>query len=150
MEIRLATINDAEQILAIQRLAYQSEAKLHNDFDIPPLTQSLDELKAEFSRKTIIKINLDGFLIASGQAFYDSGTCFIGRMAVLPKYQGQGLGSKLLSSLESVFPDAKRAELFTGELSQANLAMYKHRGYELFKNAKLGKTKIIFLEKKLK
>ena len=147
MEILEATLDDAESILALQRVAYQSEAQLHDDFNIPPLTQTLDELKADFAHKTVLKIVQNGKLLAAGQARYDSGSCYIGRMAVWPDLQGQGIGSKLLTSLENVFPSAKRIELFTGEHSKANLAMYNHRGYKEFKRALLGNTTVIFLER---
>jgi hypothetical protein len=37
MKILQATAADAVEILNLQKLAYQSEAKLYNNFDIPPL-----------------------------------------------------------------------------------------------------------------
>jgi hypothetical protein len=48
MHIEPATIQDADAILALQKLAYQSEAAIYADYTIPPLTQTLEELKAEF------------------------------------------------------------------------------------------------------
>jgi len=150
MEIFHATIEDAECLLELQPVAYQSEAELHNDFNIPPLTQTLDELKADFEKKIILKVVDNGKLLASGQARLEAGSCHIGRMAVWPELHGQGVGSKLLSSLETVFPEANRVELFTGEFSASNLAMYKRRGYSEFKTAKLGKTRVVFLERNLK
>ena len=39
---------DLEAILELQRLAYQGEARLLNDFSIPPLMQTLEEMKEEF------------------------------------------------------------------------------------------------------
>ena len=41
MMIETAGREDAEVILQIQRLAYQSEAVLYQDWNIPPLTESL-------------------------------------------------------------------------------------------------------------
>lgn len=38
MEIKPATIEDANSILTLQRLAYQSEAAVYDDFMIRPLT----------------------------------------------------------------------------------------------------------------
>ncbi len=70
-------------------------------------------------------------------------------MAVWPTLQGRGIGSKLLTVLENVYPDASRAELFTGEHSASNLAMYRRRGYVKFKRAMLGKTTVIFLQRNL-
>ena len=95
MEVLFAKESDAEDILKLQYAAYQSEAALHDDFNIPPLTQSLEELKAEFKTKVILKIEENGELLASGQASLEPGCCHIGRMAVWPQYQGKGIGSKL-------------------------------------------------------
>ncbi len=41
MEIERAIISDAEEILSLQKLAYRSEAEIYNDFNIPPLVQTL-------------------------------------------------------------------------------------------------------------
>lgn len=149
MDVLEASIEDAAVILAIQREAYISEAKLHDDFNIPPLTQTLAELKAEFGQKRIVKILVDGEVVASGQARLFNSTCQIGRMAVKPHLKGRGIGSTLLTALESSFKEAKRIELFTGINSAANLAMYKRKGYEPFKQDKLGDTIVVFLEKSL-
>lgn len=147
MDFIEATLKDAESILALQKLAYKQEAELHNDFDIPPLTQSLDELLTDFEHKTVLKVELDGQLVASGQVSLENGCAFIGRMAVKPEYQGKGIGSRLMAALESVFPNATRFELFTGEKSQRNLDMYERRGYVRTHSKYLGKTRVIFLSK---
>ncbi len=44
-EIAAATVDDAEIILALQRLAYQSEAAIYDDFTLPPLIETLEELQ---------------------------------------------------------------------------------------------------------
>jgi ribosomal protein S18 acetylase RimI-like enzyme len=150
MKIVKATIKDADQILKLQLVAYESEAKLNDDFNIPPLTQSLDELKKVFEHKTILNVVEDGRLLASGQANFNSGTCYIGRMAVWPELQGKGIGSKLLSALESTFANTSHVELFTGENSISNLAMYKRRGYIECKREKLGKTTVVYLSRVVK
>ena len=46
MEIVSAALDDAEAILALQRLAYQTEAALYDDFTLPPLIETLAELRA--------------------------------------------------------------------------------------------------------
>ena len=149
LDIRNADVSDAPAILELQKVAYQSEAELHNDFNIPPLTQTLEELCEDFHHKTILKVMDDERLIGSGQVRYDgvSHSSHIGRMAIRPELQGQGIGTKLMSTLESIYPEAKRIEIFTGEHSVANLTMYQRRGYQAFKQLKLGNTTVIFLEK---
>jgi len=87
IEIVLADITDADEILALQKLAYQSEAELYQDWSIPPLTQRKEEIKAEFSTKVFLKACLDGKLIWSVRASFDQGTCFVNRMIVHPDHQ---------------------------------------------------------------
>jgi len=147
MEVLRATVTDAEDILSLQRTAYLSEARLHDDYDIPPLTQTLDSLMADFEHKTILKIVDNDTLLASGQVRFHDDCSYIGRMAVRPEFQGRGIGSSVLSALEREFPQAKRLELFTGENSVGNLALYQRRGYVPFKTALLGKTNVIFLRR---
>ena len=147
MEIVRADVDDAKQIIELQRKAYYSEAELHDDFNIPPLTQTSEELVTEFQRLVVLKVIKGGEVWGSGQVRLDGETAHIGRMAIWPHMQGRGIGSRLLFALENVFDEARRIELFTGEKSEANLGMYKRRGYTPFRKEKLGKTTIIFLEK---
>ncbi|PKG62755.1 MULTISPECIES: GNAT family N-acetyltransferase [Pseudoalteromonas] len=149
MEILEAKIEDAPIILQIQKEAYISEAELHNDFSIPPLTQSLAELESEFNNKCILKIVLNDQIIASGQVKLNGSTSYIGRMAVKVDFKGMGIGSKLLSALEQFYPKANHVELFTGINSKVNLGMYERRGYRRIKEEVLGKTTVVFLGKSL-
>lgn len=44
---------DAGEIMTLQRAAYVTEAQAHSDLDLPPLTQSLDELRAELGGSSV-------------------------------------------------------------------------------------------------
>ena len=55
MIITKATKEDLSEILQLQYLSYQSEAKLLNNFDIPPLKQTLQEVQNEYDNGTILK-----------------------------------------------------------------------------------------------
>ena len=122
---------------------------LNDDFNIPPLTQTLSQLKAEFSNKIILKIIINDVIIGSGQAQLTGKTCYIGRMAIINEFKGQGLGSKLLSVLENIYPEANCVELFTGLKSKSNLEMYNRRGYKQVREKLMGKTTIVLLEKNI-
>lgn len=45
---------DMDYILKLQYLAYQSEAKILNDFSIQPLTQTFDEVLEEYDKGVFI------------------------------------------------------------------------------------------------
>lgn len=148
MEIQIASESDAEEILALQKLAYQSEALLYDDYNIPPLTQSLDDLKNQFQNYTTIKVVRGGKIIGSARGIMKGGTCFIGRVMVHPKYQGKGIGTELMHEIERHFPDAERFELFVGARSEGNIRLYRRLGYEIYKTEKQSdKTNISYMEK---
>lgn len=133
MEIEQANLGDANEILALQKLAYQSEAQIYNNFNIEPLTQTLDALKEEFRTKVFLKAVHEGKIVGSGRAWEKGGTCYIDRLVVHPDQQGKGLGTRLMDALEDRFASARRYEIFTGYRSQRNIALYERRGYRMYK-----------------
>ncbi len=143
-----AASEDAAEILALQKLAYQSEAAIYDDYTIPPLTQTLEEIVADLKRQTFLKATLGGRIAGSVRAHMQEGTCFIGRLIVHPSYQNQGIGTRLLSEIERAFDQAKRFELFTGHLSERNLYLYQKLGYRPYRNRKVSDAlTIVYLEK---
>ena len=126
-----AVYSDLEEILALQYLAYRSEAALFGDMDIPPLMQTLDELKDEYTDGIILKMVINGAIIGSVRAHEKDGTAYIGKLMVHPGYRRKGYGSALLGEIEGYFP-GKRYELFTSTRSEDNIRLYRSMGYEIF------------------
>jgi ribosomal protein S18 acetylase RimI-like enzyme len=132
MLIEKAGHSDLEEILALQKLAYQSEAALLNDWTIQPLTQSLDEVEREFFGGIILKMTDDGGrIVGSLRCRAAGGTGYIGKVIVHPDRQNGGLGSQLMRELERVCP-CPRYELFTSAGSPRNLRFYRKLGYVSF------------------
>jgi ribosomal protein S18 acetylase RimI-like enzyme len=143
-----AVLDDMPEILSLQKLCYQSEAALHDDYNIPPLLQTLDDIRVEFSRKIFLKFCSGKQIVGSVRGSIDSGTCYVGRLIVHPDFQNRSIGSALLRAIESQFPKAERYELFTGHKSEKNLHLYKARGYRIFKTERVNaKLTMVFLEK---
>ena len=143
-----ALIENAEEILSLQKIAYVSEAKIIDDFTIPPLHQTIEEIQSEFRNQTFLKVELDDVIIGSVRTFLEGKTCYIGKLIVHPKNQNNGIGKKLLQAAEKQFPDAERYELFTGQKSKRNLYIYEKNGYRIFKNKRISeKLSLVFLEK---
>jgi ribosomal protein S18 acetylase RimI-like enzyme len=148
MLIEHATPQDAEAILALQYAAYQSEAALYDDPAIPPLTQTLAQLIAEFDDHIMLKATLDGLLVGSVRARLDAGTGYIGRLIVAPAHQGRGIGRRLMAAIETALAPATRFELFTGERSERNLALYHRLGYRRVRSERLSpRVTLVYLEK---
>ncbi len=142
--ISAADARDAEQILKLQYLCYQSEAELYGDWSIEPLTQSLDALRAELEEGT-------GSWPVS--ATRSSPPCGPASTRTAPygspsssSTRGCGgtasaAGSWTPSSATSPpgpHPSAKRFRLFTGHRSEVNLRLYRSKGYAQVATRELG------------
>ena len=146
--ISSAELHDAPAILALQRLAYQSEAKLYNDWSLPPLTQTLESLQDEFAHSIILKAVAAEQIVGSVRAKAVAGIGEIGRLIVHPDNQRKGIGSALLKRVEASMPAVLRYELFTGSKSEANIRLYHRHGYLITRNRELSPTvSITFMEK---
>jgi ribosomal protein S18 acetylase RimI-like enzyme len=146
--IEHALPDDAPAILALQKLAYLSEAALYNDWSIPPLTQTIESLIEEFSVAAILKASIGSRLVGSVRARANGDTCEIGRLVVQPEFQRQGIGSSLLTTIESMYPGVGRFELFTGSKSEDNIRLYQRAGYRLTRTQALSPAvSITYLEK---
>jgi ribosomal protein S18 acetylase RimI-like enzyme len=150
MIIEHAQVEDAQAILDLQKLAYQSEAALYDDTTIPPLTQTVESMRADFERHTILKVTEAGRIIGSVRGRLEGDTCHIGRLIVHPDYQGQGIGTRLMGEIERQFASAARFELFTGDRSERNLYLYRKLGYSVFREEQLtSNVRLVYLEKVL-
>jgi N-acetylglutamate synthase-like GNAT family acetyltransferase len=143
-----AKVKDAEEILMLQQLAYQSEAELYKDWQLPALTQSLKSLQNEFSNSIILKAVINTKIIGSIRAVAENDCYKIGRLIVHPDYQKQGIGSALLTKIESLNTSSKIFELFTGSKSLGNIRFYKKLGYKITRTKVLSDTvELVFMEK---
>lgn len=139
---------DMEAILELQKLAYRSEAEVYNDFSIPPLTQSLSSFMDEVRDAVVLKVVVDGEIIASIRFRRMDNTCLINKLMVHPDFENRGIGKALLAEVEVRCP-AERYELYTGFLSEKNLALYERLGYQRFKTSQvLENISFIYLEKR--
>ncbi|MFE2235674.1 GNAT family N-acetyltransferase [Streptomyces sp. NPDC059442] len=152
--ISAADAQDAEHILKLQYLCYQSEAELYGDYSIEPLTQSLDSLKTEIAEGHALVARLGDEVVASVRGRVDeAGTVRIAKLIVHPRMRRHGLGGRLLDAIEGHFaqdpaPAAKRFRLFTGHRSDGNLRLYRSRGYEQVSTKEVGpRLTLVTLEK---
>jgi ribosomal protein S18 acetylase RimI-like enzyme len=144
-------VDDVGEVLTLQRAAYVTEAQAYGDLAIPPLTQTLDELRAELAdpRTTAWGIRERGRLVASIRVRQTgSATADIGRLAVAPDRQGNGLGTALMLTAEArLQDDVTVIRLFTGEHSHANLRLYQRLGYRETGRAPAGSYNLVHLAK---
>jgi ribosomal protein S18 acetylase RimI-like enzyme len=147
--IRRAVTADAAAILALQKEAYQSEAELYGESNVPPLKQTLDEMIDDIRTTTVLAACRGAEIVGSVRVRVDDeGTAHIGRLIVEPDCQNRGLGSRMLAEVETFFSNAKRFELFTGHKSLRNLHLYGKMGYVEFDQKIVGSNlTLIYLRK---
>jgi ech hydrogenase subunit C len=129
-----ATEEDVAEILALQKVAYQSEAEIYGDESVPALQQSLAELREDFKRMVFLKAVVNGKIIGAVRGYSEGDTAHILRLIVHPYFQGRGIGRRLVQEIETMWPPSvRRFEAFTGHKSKRNLALYGLLGYRPFK-----------------
>lgn len=129
LRISRATIEEAPAILDLQKLAYQSEARLYDDSSLPPLIQDLESLRDEFRHSVVLAALAGPRIVGSVRARLVDDVSHIGRLIVHPEFQRLGVGTLLLREIERAHAGARTFELFTGSRSEGNLRLYERLGY---------------------
>ena len=144
----VAAIDDAKEILQLQKLAYQSEAAIYDDYSIPPLIQSLEDMVSDLQKQTVLKVMMDGKIVGSVRGYIRDGTGYVGRLIVHPDFQNRGIGTRLMKAIEEHLSQAKRYELFTGHKSERNIHLYKKLGYRPFRTESINdRLVLVYMEK---
>jgi len=155
---------DAGELLTLQRAAYVPEAQRYRDFELPPLVESLDDLRAVLAAPTTIALGIRdggrsgthagahdgelGRLVAAVRLRLDDAVAHLGRLVVAPDRQGEGLGSTLLGACEAVLPDGVRhVRLFTGADSGPTIRLYERFGYVRERDTPEGDYRLVHLVK---
>jgi len=146
---------DAPEILALQKVAYQTEVELYGDDSLPPLQQTLEGLENDFDRHpaqevsgldaaagrppdeadrmVFIKAVVNGKIIGSVRCYAIGDTTHLRRMIVHPYFRGRGIGRRLLQEVEKAFPHSRRFEAKTGHRSKRGHFQLTKLGYRQFK-----------------
>jgi ech hydrogenase subunit C len=149
--------SDAPEILALQKIAYQSEAELYGDQSLPAMVQTLQDMEADFERVPdrvaaladshpaaggnghgearilFLKAVVNGKIIGSVRGYALGNTAYIRRMIVHPYFRRRGIGRHLLKEIENAFPEVSRFEAKTGHQSKRNLFQLSRSGYQVFR-----------------
>ena len=142
---------DAGELWTLQQAAYLAEGRRHGTFAIPPLAETLEEVRASLADGLVLVARRAGRLVGSvrGEA-REGGDWYVGRLMVAPDLQGAGLGSTLLGRVEALAPEgSRRVVLVTGVLSDANVRFYRRRGYRVVGRRSHPGVDVLDLEKVL-
>lgn len=143
---------DAGEVLTLQRAAFASDAILYDDPRLDVMTQTLEQVEAELADNRGMVAFEGPRMVGAVRAMYSGGVLLVGRLAVAPDRQGDGIGTRLLAAVEraAVKQGCEAAELFTGSGNTANIELYRRLGYEPDREVDQGDgTAQVFMRKSL-
>ncbi|UFU05625.1 GNAT family N-acetyltransferase [Ruania halotolerans] len=133
LKIDVIDAEHAGELLTVRRAAFVTEAQLYDDPHIPSLTQTLDELTEDLARTDVVTLGAwaGGRLVGSVRVGLEEDRALLGRLAVVPDLQGQGIGTQLLMAVLHYLPEqTQEVWVFTGQDSKQNLSLYAKHGFE--------------------
>lgn len=130
IEIKRANFNDLQDILKIQKNAFQYEAQIYQRNDLPALKQNLESIQTDFQKYDYYKATCKNELAGAVRSKTLNSSCVIERLMVSPKFQKKGVGRKLMDFVESNQQNIEKFELITGRKSLNNIQFYEKRGYK--------------------
>lgn len=124
----------AGEVLTVQRAAYVTEAQRYDTAHIPPLIESLAELRADLAADSPLLVAravwLGPRLVGSVRGRVAGAEMEVARLTVAPDLQGRGLGRALLDAVHAAAPPQVRTcWLMTGARSDDNIGVYRAAGY---------------------
>ena len=129
MKMLTATANDIEELYALQRLAFESEAEMIGSREVPALQETRDDHAKDFSHWITLKlVNESNHIIGSIRYKKSQDIIEVGRLMVHPSYRRQGLAQQLLAEIDRRCIDQSK-ELYTCTKSWSNILLYKKMGY---------------------
>ena len=123
--------DDATTILEIQRRAFAQEARLSDNWEIPPLTEALDAIVEHIHSQTVLTARHGAHIIGSVRGIVAGTACTVRGLSIEPAHQGRGIGSSLLHAIEIAHPHVTHFELTTNTVMAGNVRFYERHGYAI-------------------
>ncbi|MEU7481602.1 GNAT family N-acetyltransferase [Lentzea sp. NPDC042327] len=131
IRIRALDADRAGEVMTVQRAAYLVEARRYGAWDLPPLVETLAQVRDHISSGQPALGAFDGHrLVGSVRGNVDGDRMEVARLFVAPDQQGRGIGRKLLDAAAGAAPSGVDVLwLFTGARSEENIRLYESAGF---------------------
>ncbi|MEH7155975.1 GNAT family N-acetyltransferase [Neobacillus drentensis] len=127
--IDLQNKNIVAELFALQKASYLVEANLINFFEIPPLVETINELRE--CEESFIGYFGDSELAGALSFTIDEGGLTICRMVVHPNHFRKGIAQRLLTEVEESHRGVTVFRVTTGKENLPAKNLYLKNGYEL-------------------
>ncbi|MGV2940443.1 GNAT family N-acetyltransferase [Mesobacillus sp. LC4] len=133
-----ASVEDAEELLALQREVFMPLYKRYKDHETSPVTQTMERFTARFERGTYFKVLYEGELAGSVFVYEKSpGLMRLHIINILEKHHNKGIAQNVMKRLEIMYPEADAWELDTILTEKRNCYLYEKMGYKQTGEAKV-------------
>lgn len=140
-EISLAQIIDAAKVLELQKKSYLIEAELIGTTEIPPLTETFEQLQN--CGETFIGYYIDNKLAGAVSYKREAGTLDIHRVMVHPDFFRRGIAAKLIKHIESLEKTISKIIVSTGAANLPAVRLYEKLGFQRAEDAIVGNGLLI-------
>src|SRR5919201_2078753 len=138
----------AQAVLQLQRLAYRVEAELIGSDGIPPLRETLEELRT--CGEEFLGAYVNGHLVGAISWRFSADTIDIHRLVVHPTHFRRGIATGLVRGALESEPTAKRAIVQTAAQNAPAAALYLREGFEPIEELELGGLSVSRFAKRLR
>lgn len=135
----------------LQKLSYLPEVKARQDWRIVEMTETASDVRAAMSASIILKAVMDGIVLGSVRGKIDTDRFRIKRLFVHPAFRKRGMGSQLLTKIESMLSGTERRsafEAYIGLEEPGKIAFVQKRGYSISRQFSLtNRVTLTYVEK---
>ncbi|GAM15932.1 bifunctional NUDIX hydrolase family protein/GNAT family N-acetyltransferase [Mesobacillus selenatarsenatis] len=129
--LKKASVDDADELLALQKEVFMPLYKKYNDHETSPVTQTMERFSARFERGDFFKILFEGVLAGTVHVYEKSpGLMRLHIINILEEYHNNGIAQEVMKMLELMYPEADAWELDTILTEERNCYLYEKMGYK--------------------
>lgn len=131
VSVRLATRNDAGDISRVIREAFGAISERYTPEAFVDVTPDAERVASRFDEGALWVAEVDGRVVGSVSLANEPEGLYVRSMAVVPGYQGLGIGHKLLDALHeyAAKSETRRIFLYTLPFQLGARELYEKHGY---------------------
>jgi isopentenyldiphosphate isomerase len=130
ISLRRASVDDAEELLALQKRVFKQIYETYQDHEISPVNQTMGKFLGRFERGDYYKIIYQNILAGSVFVYEkEPGKMVLHIINMLEEYQSKGIAQETMKRLEGMYPQAESWQLETILTEKRNCYLYEKMGY---------------------